>query len=111
MENKRIDHISKIMSKRHGIFTENLLLFSNAGKTFRRQSFEDDINETLHQPVPWILKNFIFYKFYPIKRIYLSEKIPYLAKTFNCSSPKQEVCVCVVFHWKQMLKVIDGINF
>ena len=88
MENRRIDHISKIMSKRHGIFTENLLLFSNAGKTFRRQSFEDDINETLHQPVPWILKNFIFYKFYPIKRLYLSEKIPYLAKTFNCSSPK-----------------------
>ena len=66
MENKRIDHISKIMSKRHGTFTENLLLFSNAGKTFRS----------------------IFYKFYPIKRIYLSEKIPYLAKTFNCSSPK-----------------------
>ena len=41
-------------------------------------NLEDDINETLHQPVPWILKNFIFYKFYPIKRIYLSEKIPYL---------------------------------
>ena len=26
-----------------------------------------------------------FYKFYPINPIYLSEKTPYLAKTFNSS--------------------------
>ena len=47
------NHISIIMSKRHGIFTENLLsFFSSAGKTgnvpnltnFRRPSFGDDLN-------------------------------------------------------------------
>ena len=34
MKNKRIDHISKITSKCHGIFSENFtMIFSNAGKT------------------------------------------------------------------------------
>ena len=34
MKNKRIDHISKILSKRYDIFTENFtIFFSNAGKT------------------------------------------------------------------------------
>ena len=33
MKNKRIEHISKFMWKRHGIFTENLTIFSSiAGK-------------------------------------------------------------------------------
>ena len=55
MKNKRIDHISKIMSKRHGNFTENFtIFFSNAGKTvtcrnlnlinFRRPYFGDHLN-------------------------------------------------------------------
>ena len=57
MKNKRIDHKSKVMSKRHGIFTENFTIaFSNAGKTTnvpkfefdnsRRPSFRRDINVT-----------------------------------------------------------------
>ena len=34
MKNKRTDHISSIMSKHHGIFTENFMsLFSIAEKT------------------------------------------------------------------------------
>ena len=37
MKNKEIDHISKIMSKSHGIFTENFTVFwgffSNGGET------------------------------------------------------------------------------
>ena len=34
MKNKRIFHVSNIMSKSHGIFTENFtILFSNARKT------------------------------------------------------------------------------
>ena len=51
---------------------------------------------------------YIFYKFYPIKRMYLSERIPYLAQAFNCSSQKQlhiSKSVYVVLHWKQMFKV------
>ena len=57
-ENKKIDHISNIMSKPHGIFTEKVTIsFSNAGKTrnvsnssftnSRRSSFGDDINVTV----------------------------------------------------------------
>ena len=34
MKNKQIGHKSKIMSERHGIFTENFaIFFSNAGET------------------------------------------------------------------------------
>ena len=55
MKNKRAGHISKIMSKRLGIFTQKrYYLFSNAGKignlpkfeliNSRRSSFGDDIN-------------------------------------------------------------------
>ena len=41
MKNKRIDHISKIMSTRHSIFTENFpMFFSNAGKTEDVLEFE-----------------------------------------------------------------------
>ena len=58
MKNKRIDHISNIMSKHHGIFTENFtIFFSNAGKTgnlpefefekYRKPSFGDDIIVTI----------------------------------------------------------------
>ena len=37
MKNKRIDHVSKIMSKHHDIFTENFtMIFSNAGKNCKR---------------------------------------------------------------------------
>ena len=43
MKNKRIYHISKIMLKRHDIFTENFtILFSNAGKTVNMPEFESD---------------------------------------------------------------------
>ena len=43
MKTKRIDHISKIMSKRHDIFTENFtILSSNAGKTLNVPEFEFD---------------------------------------------------------------------
>ena len=41
MENKRIDHISKIMAKHHDIFTGNFTIyFSNAGKTVNVPEFE-----------------------------------------------------------------------
>ena len=57
MKNKLIDQISKIMSKRHCIFTENFIsFFSNAGKTrnvpelefgrFWKGIFRDYINIT-----------------------------------------------------------------
>ena len=56
MTNKRIDHISKIMSKRHGIFyrkrhffqvQEKLEMCQNSNSTnSRRPSFGDDINAT-----------------------------------------------------------------
>ena len=57
MKNKRIDHIIKIMSKRHGIFTENFIIsFSKQGKletcrnsnltNSRRPSFGDDTDVT-----------------------------------------------------------------
>ena len=43
MKNKRIDHISKIMSKFHDIFTENFtIFFSNAEKTVNVHDFEFD---------------------------------------------------------------------
>ena len=41
MKNKRIVHISKIMSKRHDIFTENFtIFFLNAGKTLNVPEFD-----------------------------------------------------------------------
>ena len=76
MKNKRIDHISKIMSKRHGVFTKHITIFfftmqekletcwnSNLINT-RRTSFEEDINLTFisYDPVPWILNNFIYFR-------------------------------------------------
>ena len=43
MKIKLIDHISKIMSKRHGIFSENFpIYFSNARKTEDVLEFEFD---------------------------------------------------------------------
>ena len=77
MKNKRIDHISKIMSKRHGIFTENFtIFFSNAEKkeecrnlnwiNSRRPSFGDHVSVTSisSKPVSWILSNFIYFKYF-----------------------------------------------
>ena len=41
MKKKRLDHTSKIMSKRHGVFTENFnIFFSNPGKTGNVLAFE-----------------------------------------------------------------------
>ena len=43
MKNKEIDLISNIMSKRHGIFTENFtIFFSNAGKIENVSKFKFD---------------------------------------------------------------------
>ena len=43
MKNKRIDHISNIMSKRYDIFTKNFrVIFLNTGKTGKVQEFEFD---------------------------------------------------------------------
>ena len=43
MKNKRIDYISKTMSKRHDIFTQNFtVFFTNAGKTVIMTQFEFD---------------------------------------------------------------------
>ena len=42
MKNKRIDHISNIMSKHYGIFTENFF-FSNAAKTGNKPEFKFEI--------------------------------------------------------------------
>ena len=76
MKNKPMDHISKFLSKRHGIFTKNFtIFFSNAGKTGNvpdlnlidsiRPSFGDDMNVTTSA---LDLKQFyIFYELYPIK--------------------------------------------
>ena len=58
MKSKRIEHISNIMSKRHGIFTENLTIFffqihekletcrNSDLKNSRRPSFGDNLNVT-----------------------------------------------------------------
>ena len=57
MRNKRIDHISNIMSKRYGIVAENITIFlSNARKletcrdsnltNFSKSSLGDDISVT-----------------------------------------------------------------
>ena len=41
MKHKPIDHISKIMSKRHDIFADNYtIFFSNAGKSGKVPEFE-----------------------------------------------------------------------
>ena len=43
MKNNRIDHINKIMSKLHDIFTKNFtIFFSNAEKTVNVPDFEFD---------------------------------------------------------------------
>ena len=44
MENKSVDVISNIMSKRHSIFTKNFtIFFSNAGKTGNVSEFKFDL--------------------------------------------------------------------
>ena len=86
--------------------------FSNAGKTVNVPEFEFD---KFWKTIFWRSRKcniyivttsaldfkqlYIFYIFFPIKWIYLSERIPYLAQTFNCSSQKQlhiSKSVCVV---------------
>ena len=43
IKNKRIDHISNIISKRHGILTESVIIFfSSARKTVNVPEFELD---------------------------------------------------------------------
>ena len=43
MKNKQIDHIIKIMLKRHGVFTKNFTIsFSNAEKIRKVPKFEFD---------------------------------------------------------------------
>ena len=43
MKNKRIDHMSKIMSKRQGIFTKNFtIFFSSTRKIGNMPEFEFD---------------------------------------------------------------------
>ena len=43
MKSKRIDYMSNVMSKHHGIFTKNFtIVFSNAGKAGNRPEFEFD---------------------------------------------------------------------
>ena len=55
MKDKRIDHTSKIMSKRHGVYTENFTMFFQMQEKLkacrnsnlinsRRPSFGDNIN-------------------------------------------------------------------
>ena len=102
---KQIDHISKIMSKSHGIFTENFTVFwgffSNGGET--RSVLETEFDKFYKKIfLKWYKCNiyivttsalnfknlYIFYIFYPIKRIYLSDRIRYLVQTFNFSSQK-----------------------
>ena len=48
MKNKLIDHISNIMPKRQGIFTENFTIFiSNAGRTGNATEFKYDEDHIL----------------------------------------------------------------
>ena len=90
------------MSKSHGIFTENSAIFcSNAGKTGNVPEFEfdnsgrpflgDDIKSKIYIVTTSALDFkhlYTFYEYYPMKRIYLSKRISYLAHAFNCSSQK-----------------------
>ena len=44
MKNKQIDHTSNTMSKHHGVFTKNFIIFfSNQGKTEHVPAFEFEI--------------------------------------------------------------------
>ena len=94
------------------------LFFSSAGKAgnvlhltnFRRPSFGEDMNVKLIVKISALdfKQLYIFYKFYVIKRIYLSERIRYLAQTFNCSIQKHlvlQVFVCCFSKEKKMLKI------
>ena len=103
MKNKSIHLISNIMSKSHGIFTENLTnFFSNAGKTgnvpeLKFYVFQEIFIQKWYKCNIYIEASraldfkqlYIIYKFYPIKPISLFERIPYLTQAFNCSSQTQ----------------------
>ena len=53
MKNKQINHVSKNMSKRHGIFTENFSIFFKRSKKWKRtviqiwQILEDKLLEMI----------------------------------------------------------------
>ena len=99
-QNKIIDLMNNVMSKRHSIFNENFtIFFSNAGKTGKRAgiqicTFQKIIFMRWYECNIYIVTTsaldfkqlYIIYKFYPIKRIFLSARIPYFAQTFNSSS-------------------------
>ena len=89
------------MSKRYGFLTKTLpclLQMQEKLETcqtlnvanFRRPSPGDDINVTLILLTTSTALDFkalyTFYKFYPIKRVFLSETIPNLTQTFDCLS-------------------------
>ena len=78
MKNRSIDLISNIMSNCEGIFTEN-----DINKIFRWYKYNIYI---VTKSALDLKQLYIVYIFYPIKQIYLSERIPYLAQTFNCWS-------------------------
>ena len=83
------------MSKRHVFFIENFTIsFSNAGKIgnvreFKFDKFQKTIFWRLYECNIYIVQTntLDFKQLYIIyKKIYLSERIPYLAQTFNYSS-------------------------
>ena len=90
-KNKQIDHISKIMSKRHGAFIDNFTIFLlNSEKTGNLPEFEFDkfyknIFSRSYKCNIYIVTTtvldfkqlYIFYRFDPITPIYLSKRIPY----------------------------------
>ena len=100
MKNKIIDVISDIVSKRQRNFTENFTVYIlNTGKIgkvpeFKFDKFLEDHFLRWYKCNNYIVTTsaldfkqiYINYKFYPIKRIFLSEIIPYLAQIFNCPS-------------------------
>ena len=57
---------------------------------FRRPSFRDDVNVTLILLTTSTALDFkslyTFYKFYPIKQVFLPETIPNLTQTVDCLS-------------------------
>ena len=109
-----IGNVSNILSKRCVIFTKNfaVFFFSNAGITGNLPEFEfDEFWRTIFWK--WYKCNIcivttsaldwkqltIFYKFYPIKQIYLSERISYLAHTCHCSNQNSYtlLSLCVMY--------------
>ena len=99
MENKRIDHIWTILCQNVTVFLPKALYFffqvqekletcRNWNLTnYRRPSFGDTPSDVTTSALDF-KQLYIFYKFHVIKRLYLPERIPYLAQIFNCSIQK-----------------------